>query len=114
MKILAVAIVVAGALIASAILFSNGDLDLLSEEDYETAVLDRLVDPDSARFRNVRDLRSQSAVFGVCGEVLSKNRSGGYGGWTRFHASQIEGSEEWKVRFDDKDFNAKMIGVYCD
>jgi hypothetical protein len=42
-------------------------------------VAERLIDPDSAQFRNVTVVGDS-----VCGEVNSKNRFGGYVGFQRF------------------------------
>lgn len=47
-----------------------------------TAVADRLKDPDSAKFRNERQL----ADGGVCGEVNGKNGFGAYSGFAPFFA----------------------------
>lgn len=47
-----------------------------------TAVADRLKDPDSAKFRNER----QVADGGVCGEVNGKNGFGAYSGFAPFFA----------------------------
>jgi hypothetical protein len=51
------------------------------------AVLDQLVDPDSALFRN-EEFRSDWTAKGsfLCGEVNSKNRMGGYVGYKEFRA----------------------------
>lgn len=51
------------------------------------AVLDQLVDPDSALFRH-EQFRSDWTAKGsyLCGEVNSKNRMGGYVGYKAFSA----------------------------
>ncbi|WP_267268543.1 SPOR domain-containing protein [Pseudomonas protegens] len=51
-------------------------------EKARTAVADRLKDPDSAKFRNER----QVADGGVCGEVNGKNGFGAYSGFAPFLA----------------------------
>lgn len=51
-------------------------------EKARTAVADRLKDPDSAEFRNER----QVADGGVCGEVNGKNGFGAYSGFAPFFA----------------------------
>ncbi|MDT8071039.1 MAG: hypothetical protein ROO76_23020 [Terriglobia bacterium] len=56
-----------------------------------------LVDPDSAQFRNVELFRAvithacdtgedMVGSYTLCGEVNSKNRFGGYAGYTRFYS----------------------------
>ena len=53
------------------------------EEEAIKAVKYELIDEDSAKFRNV-----EGKVFGVCGEVNSKNRLGAYTGFKKFHYSE--------------------------
>ena len=49
----------------------------------KTAILNKLVDPGSAQFQNVTFTRmGQAAIF--CGQVNSRNRMGGYGGFQPF------------------------------
>ncbi|MGE5565886.1 MAG: hypothetical protein ACM3YN_07015 [Parcubacteria group bacterium] len=50
----------------------------------ESAVKAKLVDPDSAKFRNVVVRQQSSGTKAVCGEVNAKNRAGGYKGFERF------------------------------
>ena len=50
----------------------------------------KLVDPDSARFRNVRAYPQDSGTTAVCGEVNAKNRAGGYNGYQRFISAGID------------------------
>ena len=47
-------------------------------------VKDKLVDPGSARFRNVEVVPQPSGTKAVCGEVNAKNRAGGYSGYEHF------------------------------
>lgn len=96
----AVAIVAGAALIAGAVLYSSGALKgMLSEPDHIKAVRDRLFDPASAEFRNVR---TGSRIDVWCGEVNSKNRMGGYVGWRAFVAfPPIDGRPSWNVTIDD-------------
>jgi hypothetical protein len=63
----------------------------------EDAVREKLRDPSSAQFRNVR-LNSLSSSE-VCGEVNAKNAFGGYIGFVRF-AAEADGSK-MRVMFDD-------------
>lgn len=64
-----------------------------SKEDkgIETAkkvVMQRLKDPDSAKFQNIRVINSDTidkqSSFLICGEVNAKNSMGGYTGFTNF------------------------------
>lgn len=50
----------------------------------------KLVDPGSARFRNVRAYPQASGTTAVCGEVNAKNRAGGYNGYQRFISAGID------------------------
>lgn len=54
---------------------SSGSTALAKE-----AVRQRLVDPESTKFRNVRHVEGEL----VCGEFNAKNRAGGYVGYRRF------------------------------
>ncbi|WP_092313127.1 hypothetical protein [Brevundimonas viscosa] len=47
-------------------------------------VKDKLVDPGSARFRNVNVVLQPSGTKAVCGEVNAKSRAGGYSGYEHF------------------------------
>ena len=110
MKLVSLAIVVAGVLIGLAILVASGRVTL-PRPDYEIAVAERLIDPESARFRNIDDRRSEAAG-GVCGEMDSRNRLGGYVGWTRFFA-KADGTNGWEVYFGDDEADAAMVTVNC-
>ncbi len=57
-------------------------------ETAKAAVLGKLKDPESARFRNIRSVGDQGAVGEiVCGEVNARNAMGGYVGFRKFHYS---------------------------
>lgn len=111
MKLVSLAIILAGALVASSILAAHG-LISLPRPDYEVAVAGRLVDPESARFRNIDDRRHEAAS-GVCGEIDSRNRLGGYVGWTRFFARKPDGTDQWDVYFEDNEDTGHMVGLFC-
>jgi hypothetical protein len=64
------------------------------------AVLDQLIDPQSAQFTNVRKLGS----FAVCGEVNSKNRLGGYVGRRKFIAF-VQNDSNVDATISDSDDN---------
>lgn len=65
------------------------------------AVLAKLNDEDSAKFRNIRVL----GIGEVCGEVNAKNRMGGYVGYQHFYLigtpHNKEGVEPY-IRFSEK------------
>lgn len=63
-------------LIAVAALLTGCDADMQRAKD---AVRQRLIDPDSAQFRDLRKVDE-----GICGQVNSKNRMGGYVGYRTF------------------------------
>lgn len=59
----------------------------ISKEDkVKEAVAERLRDPDSAQFRNIKS-GERRGMFNVCGEVNGKNAYGAYAGYERFVAS---------------------------
>lgn len=53
------------------------------ERDAEKAAAEQLIDPDSAKFRNLRTIENAAGEF-VCGEINGKNRMGAYNGFSRF------------------------------
>lgn len=53
-------------------------------EKGKDAVREKLVDPNSADFKDVFFHRGTSDMPAVCGQVNSKNRMGGYTGYTDF------------------------------
>lgn len=61
----------------------------------EAAVKYSLIDPDSASFRNIRasdlSLADGTSYRRVCGEVNSKNRMGGYAGFSTFKGNMQGG-----------------------
>jgi hypothetical protein len=63
------------------------------------AVKQELTDPDSAVFRNERI----TTLGAVCGEVNSRNRMGGYGGFRHFQVSTFGGKQT--VWMDDNDLH---------
>lgn len=81
----------------------------------ETAVKSTLVDPDSAEFRSEADAtmewmkqgifskRVEGPIALVCGEYNSKNRMGGYGGYSWFYAAFKDGHLLWTVQDEATD-----------
>jgi hypothetical protein len=64
-----------------------------------------LIDPSSAMFRGITHNKN---IFSTkwCGEVNSKNRMGGYVGWTKFKITiSSDGKEEVKVKEKDDYLN---------
>lgn len=61
-------------------------------EEAQEATAQKLIDPSSAQFRDVR-WNDET----VCGEVNAKNRMGGYVGFKQFYADEFEG--KWLIYF---------------
>lgn len=81
----------------------------LNERELREAVMDRLFDPESAQFRNVR-----GHGVAICGEVNAKNKLGGYVGYKQFHALPPVGKDDrWFVLIDDDDENG-VARQMCD
>lgn len=105
MKSVALAIVVAGALIAISIIYTGGHLSLgFFKPEWQTRLEERLIDGDSAKYRAVV---TNDLTGWVCGEVNSKNRLGAYAGWSRFSVrppfesnSNPEMSRDWDVTLE--------------
>ena len=80
------------------------------ESELKAAVLSELTDPGSAQFKGLR-LIEQGPEGGpvLCGEVNSKNKMGGYVGFTRFAARQGDGGVCGPVMR-----NASLDALLCD
>lgn len=104
-----VAILIAGLLVAAALLYSKGAFRFNSSEEdpiqveMQNAVLAELTDPGSAEFRNVR-----KSTIGYCGEVNAKNRMGGYVGFKAFTTYKDSQTGMWKTTYDPQ-----LVGVMC-
>lgn len=76
-------------------------------------VLERLSDPDSAKFRNEwlatgwSAWRAESSI--LCGEVNAKNRMGGYVGYVKF--SSVAGGNDVDIGNDE--LGLKMVDIAC-
>jgi hypothetical protein len=72
---------------AAALVLAKQEAETKAEEELKERgkqlVLDEMSDPDSTKFRKVFVSTSRKAV---CGEVNSKNRQGGYNGFSPFFA----------------------------
>ncbi len=91
------AIIIAGAIVAAAVIYAASGGQTGDAAPYEQAVREKLRDPDSAKFRNV----SGDKIDGQwCGEVNAKNGMGGYAGWQRFSAMRTV-SGDWLVSMDE-------------
>lgn len=73
-------------------------LDWYRHRELFEAVRERLFDPGSAQFRDVRVVRA-----GYCGRVNAKNRMGGYVGFREFFAAPPPIGDGWIVQIDDDD-----------
>ncbi len=67
----------------------------VNPEEIRAGLHDKLKDPYSAQFKNVRFSNGSGGVWVVCGEVNSKNSYGGYAGYTKFRGIAMQ--EEDKV-----------------
>lgn len=107
-KAVVIAILIAGGLIAAAILYTQlkpaktDKPDLFGE--LKTAVAAQMRDPESATFQA---LSVKIADFSYCGEVNAKNLMGGYVGYRRFYASKGV-SGDWIVTTDKS-----IVDVMC-
>jgi hypothetical protein len=104
-----IAIILSGAMIALAILFTRGAPTTPSEPDplaqVKAGVSDTMIDPASTTFKNVRKV-----AIGYCGEVNAKNRMGGYVGYQKFHAfDKADKSGKWVVIYEEP-----LIQVMCE
>ena len=70
-------------LVAIGVLLAFKGTDLFKMREAKIAAAKYLIDPDSAKFRNVR-LHGTS----VCGEINGKNGYGAYAGYKRFYYSK--------------------------
>lgn len=59
-------------------------ITVVQNPPWRDAVRQEMVDPASTMFQNERVSATRADV--ICGEYNSKNRMGGYVGWTRFQA----------------------------
>jgi hypothetical protein len=96
------------------------DAALFAEAKRVTA--DNMRDPDSARFRNLRKVRSDfEQGWKVCGEVNAKNAYGGYVGYTSFvyipiiHQALIRTDPTERAQLETNDIVAEnKLFVGCD
>ncbi len=72
------------------------------------AVAAKLIDGESARFRNVRHV----GLIGVCGEVNGKNRFGAYTGFTGFYVWGIPGDKDVGVDIEAEGLHT-MVKKEC-
>lgn len=63
---------------------SDSTLDSRARVQAQNSVKSLLRDGDSAEFRNLRVMKSESGGRYVCGEVNSRNAFGGYAGYQQF------------------------------
>ena len=70
----------------------------------QLAVSYPFLDPESAKFRNVR-----KSILGYCGEVNAKNSFGAYVGYKIFHAVLEDGNKnKWVVAYEPQ-----LVKVFC-
>lgn len=106
-KILA-ALAIVGVIIAGAFAWRAHIVNELRKP-----VLERLSDPDSAKFRNEwlasgwTAWRTETSI--LCGEVNAKNRMGGYVGYVKF--SSVAGGKD--VDLGNDELSLKMVDIAC-
>ena len=97
-----IAVLVAGGMIAGAILFSSSKQPEPPKPDpfqeVKVAVAAKMFDPGSATFQA---LSERASDFAYCGEVNAKNRMGGYVGYQKFFAIK-RSSGDWLIQLDPK------------
>ncbi|UWQ58634.1 hypothetical protein K3722_00425 [Leisingera caerulea] len=97
----AIAILVSGAAISGAVLYSSGAFQSkLEAYPFDSYLKDRMNDPDSVQYRRVIDDSFSRDLLGenrFCGEVNAKNRMGGYVGWEQFMALKDADSGKWTI-----------------
>ena len=69
----------------------------------QLAVSYPFLDPDSAKFRNVR-----KSILGYCGEVNAKNAFGAYVGYKAFHAMLEDKTKKWLITYEPQ-----LVRVVC-
>ncbi len=89
------AIIIAGGIVAGAVIYAASGYGFAKEAPYAAAVREQLRDPDSAKFRNVAKDRGTDHW---CGDVNARNGMGGYAGWQPFSATKT--SNGWLVSLD--------------
>ena len=77
-----------------------------------------LVDPNSALFRNIVEMRNMDEGHTYCGEINSKNRMGGYVGWVPFiikvdyhHSAYITIQEQRTIPFGASPKQIELIAT---
>ncbi|WP_088699701.1 hypothetical protein [Halomonas campaniensis] len=80
MKVALITTIICTTMLAGCNLFES------EEDKAKKAVAERLRDPSSAQFRNVKG-GEKRGMYNVCGEVNGKNSYGAYAGYERFVAS---------------------------
>lgn len=102
------AVFVMCATIASAAIAQFTKLNAAAERAIKQAVIDRLKDPESARFSNIYSVRDISGALHTCGLVNARNSYGGYVGSTPFYVItfgneqpyvQIASTEVWSSTY---------------
>ena len=74
----------------------------------KNVVADQLIDPDSAKFRNLEIMNSGH----VCGEVNGKNTFGAYVGFKWFYAQTFDDADPF-VKFEDDAVLSHFVRKYC-
>lgn len=73
-----------------------------------------LIDPKSTRFRGIRAASVADKGIYVCGEINSKNRSGGDSGFMLFVARFRQQASNWDYALATGDTSLKTIAQICE
>lgn len=93
---------------SSKIEYADAETDAIYIERSLNSVREDMLDPDAAKFRNVKllELIEDDSIKYVCGEVNGKNLFGAYVGYKSFIAN---GGTKRDRYIDDEDVNNKYI-----
>lgn len=74
-------------------------------------VIEELIDPDSANFRNEKIIRNNDGLY-VCGEVNAKNSFGGYVGFKPYFSAIVGPPSHILTDYEDSVTNTVVL-YYC-
>ena len=83
------------------------ELIKLAQDD----IMEELIDPDSANFRNEKIIRNDNGLY-VCGEVNAKNSFGGYVGFKPYFSAIFGPPSHILTDYEDSVTNILVL-YYC-
>ncbi|WP_288199052.1 hypothetical protein [uncultured Pleomorphomonas sp.] len=78
----------------------------------EGAIKDRLLDPDSAKFKSPLAAYSKDGFVVVCGLVNAKNGYGGYAGFAPYYGYLLRNSGNISFQPDNSAFSSGAASIY--